>query len=181
MVCFSIFIPFNYFSINCNMSDSKTSFPFPSGGLPGSMVPEMCYASVQESEAPRGPSSPCSCCSPALPERWCHRSSQAALPPPMLEADVQKHAVAKNVVALTQLMAPPEAVGGWKVMRVKGLALPADCIGQADSQLLAQLHGAGFGGCMVAALSCKQAHRDSEIASLPRRLDDFLSFPFLWC
>lgn len=56
MVCFSIFIPFNYFSIKCNMSDSKTSFPFPSGGLPGSVVPEMCHASVQEEwSSPRAP------------------------------------------------------------------------------------------------------------------------------
>lgn len=163
------------------MSDSKMSFPFPSGGLPGSIVPEMCHASVQESEAPHGLPSPCGCCSLALPKLWCRSSSRAALPPPMVEADVQKHAVAQNVVALTQLMAPPEAVGGWKVMRVKGLALPAGCIGQAESQLLARLHGARFGGCMVAALSCKQTYRDSEIASLPCCLDDFLFFSFLWC
>lgn len=137
MFCFSTFISSTCFSVKLNTSVSKTSLPVPSEGLTVSVANKTCHTSVYESDSACGVPSPHGCCSPALAELWCRSSSRAALPPPMMETDVQNHVMAKNGLALTQVTASPSA--GWKAVQGKRLAPPAPRTEQAEGQPLARL------------------------------------------
>lgn len=107
-------------------------------------------------------------------------SSRAALPPPKVETDVQKHAIGKKMgwPWLKSWLNHPQ---GGKVCKEKGLHLQLPKWVKQRVRPWLCCSAAGLGGCVAAALSCNQMQRHWEIIELAGCLDHFVFFAFSCC